>query len=47
MFGNNFDVSKFYSGRHLDETEVKKCLQSFGAVSCVSHIAVQNMKFKL
>jgi len=47
VFGNNFDVKKFYSERKLEKNEVKKCLLSFVAFSCVSHFVVQNMKFKI
>ena len=37
-------VEKFYSGRNLEQIEVRKCLLSFGAESCVSQVAIQKLK---
>ena len=33
IFGNNVNISKFYSGRNYEQTEVRECLLSFGAKS--------------
>jgi len=40
----NFNNPKFYSGRNKEQTEIRKCLLSFGAESFVFQVAVQEIK---
>jgi hypothetical protein len=42
--GNNFNKSKFYSGRNKEQIEVRECLISFGAESFVFQFAIQKFK---
>jgi len=44
MLGNNFNKSKFYSGRNKEQIEFRKCLLSFGAESFVFQVAIQKFK---
>jgi len=44
ILGNNFNKSKFYSGRNSEQLEVKECLLSFGAESFVLQFAIQKYK---
>jgi hypothetical protein len=41
---NLSDESKFYSGRSLEQTEVRECLLSFSAESFVFQFAIQKFK---
>jgi len=47
IFWNNFKKSKFYSGRNLEQTEVRKYLLSFGAESFVFKFALLTLKNKI
>jgi len=42
-FGKNRNKSKFYSGRSLEQIEVRECLLSFGAEYFVLLLAYQKM----
>ena len=44
---NNFNKPKFYSGRNYEQTEVRKCLLSFGAEPFVLQVAIKNLKIKI
>jgi len=44
IFGNNFNKSKFYSGRNKEKTAVKECLLSFGAESFIFQFAVHKFE---
>jgi len=44
IFGNNVNKSKFYSGRNLEQAEVRECLLLFGAESSFIQVAVQKFK---
>jgi hypothetical protein len=44
IFGNNFNKSKFYSGKNLELIEIRECLLSFGAESFVFQCAIQKFK---
>jgi hypothetical protein len=45
IFGNNFNKSKLYSGRNLEQIEVRQCLLSFGAEYFVFQFAIQKYKY--
>jgi hypothetical protein len=47
IFGNNFNKSKFYSGRNKEQFEIRECLLSFGAESFVFQFADKNIKMKV
>ena len=42
--GTTLTKPKFYSGRNLEQIEVRKCLLSFGAESFVFQVAIQKLK---
>jgi hypothetical protein len=44
IFGNNLNVSKFYSGRNKVQIEFRECLLSFSAESFVFQFAFQKYK---
>ena len=44
MVENNINESKFYSERNYEQTEVRKCLLSFGAESFVFQFVIQQYK---
>ena len=43
-FWNNFNKSKFCSGRNQEQTEIRECLLSFGAEYFVFQFAIQKFK---
>ena len=47
IFENNFNKSKFYSGKNYEQIEVRECLLSFGAESFVFHFANKSIKMKV
>ena len=44
ILGNNHNVSKFYSGKNQEQSEVRECLLSFGAESLVLQVAIRIYK---
>jgi len=47
IFWNNFNKTKFYSGRNYEQNEVRECLLSCGAESFVFQFAIQKFKIKI
>jgi len=45
--GTTLTNQNFYSGRNLEQTDLRDCLQAFGAESCAFQFAIQNLKVKI